>query len=432
MGTIFDALTARRLRGSLQTLLSPHQTRPDESERSYPRYVCARKSHSSGRKGRISVYRVRGKYPSEHGQIAKLYSNVRGADLDEDERGSFAGVKRISSEGRGRRVRQKMDQAADKLKKNKGKAKTLAIKTAKPRDAGPIKRAKGNGTAQSEDFAQDEISTAEPSAEHALRQEIQRSVQQELALSTSKDQFGRQLVPTVAKPSKKGQQAAASRGTKVVKDGRHNQKKVFRDRRQDSDSSIVLEATATSFRQPGMTSQDSDALVFGVGSQRIPRSDLRADLMHDCITPDVHTHASQTPEDDRLVEVDGQQTDLSNLSQKLLALNLQRLTSSLGAAEKPTTSLPPVLSTVSKSKLRFGKVAPTVPRDIQPRRPRFDPYGDDDETVSGEQTADASRYLPLQRLQQSPSASTHVHYLDPINRDPQTDTPPGSPPYKSN
>ncbi|KAA8613833.1 hypothetical protein PtrSN002B_008554 [Pyrenophora tritici-repentis] len=173
MGTIFDALTARRLRGSLQTLLSPHQTRPDESERSYPRYVCARKSHSSGRKGRISVYRVRGKYPSEHGQIAKLYSNVRGADLDEDERGSFAGVKRISSEGRGRRVRQKMDQAADKLKKNKGKAKTLAIKTAKPRDAGPIKRAKGNGTAQSEDFAQDEISTAEPSAEHALRQEIQ-------------------------------------------------------------------------------------------------------------------------------------------------------------------------------------------------------------------------------------------------------------------
>ncbi|KAE8825086.1 hypothetical protein PTNB73_08903 [Pyrenophora teres f. teres] len=353
MGTIFDALTARRVRGSLQTLLSPHQTLRDEPERRDARYVWARKSHSSGRKGRISVYRVRDKYPTEHGQIAKLYSNVQDADLDEDERGSFAGVRRISSRGRGCRVRQKMDQAAEKLKKNKRGAKALATttKAARPREAGPIRRAKHNGTAQSEDFAQDEVSTAEPSAEDALRQEIQ-------------NQFGRQLVSTVAKPSK-GQQAAASRSIKVGKDGRHEQNKVFRDRHEEADSCIVPEATATCFRQPGMTSQDSDALVFGVSSRAVSRSDLRADLMHDCITPDLHTHASQTPEDDRLVEADGQQTDLSNLSQKLSALNLQRLTCSVGVAEKPTTSLPPVLSTrrmmAPKSNQSFAKVAPTVP-----------------------------------------------------------------------
>ncbi|KAE8823944.1 hypothetical protein HRS9139_09126 [Pyrenophora teres f. teres] len=193
---------------------------------------------------------------------------------------------------------------------------------------------------------------------------VKGSVQRELALSTSKDQFGRQLVSTVAKPSK-GQQAAASRSIKVGKDGGHEQSKVFRDRHEEADSCIVPEATATWFRQPGMTSQDSDALVFGVSSRAVSRSDLRADLMHDCITPDLHTHASQTPEDDRLVEADGQQTDLSNLSQKLSALNLQRLTCSVGVAEKPTTSLPPVLSTrrmmAPKSNQSFAKVAPTVP-----------------------------------------------------------------------
>ena len=52
--------------------------------------------------------------------------------------------------------------------------------------------------------------------------------------------------------------------------GGHGQMKVFRGKKdtQSNSAAVVLEATATCsspFRQPGMTSEDSDALVFGLG-----------------------------------------------------------------------------------------------------------------------------------------------------------------------
>ena len=341
MGTILDALAARGVRGALQTLLSPQQTQHAQSECPDARYVCARKNHHSGRKGQISVYRVHGKLASEHGQAAKLYSNVQAAaDLDDDERGSFAGIGRISSHGRGCRVRQKMGQAADELKKSKREAKTMGMKAARRSEAGPIKSAKRNGTVQPEAFAQDQSQRPGPSAEDAgrrqqgqsLRQRCeapsdprhrtnamgphrsvshrqqnasrprertqQGSVQQEPARPASKDAFERQLlvVSTVAKPwekkKKKGQQAGIA---VAVQDGGHGQMKVSRgDEHDKQGSSVAATSPSSSFRQPGMTSEASDALVFGLGSQAISRSDLRADLMHDCIAPDVHTHASPT------------------------------------------------------------------------------------------------------------------------------------------
>lgn len=173
MGTILDALAAHRVRGALRTLLSSHQTNRVEYEGPDSQYVCARKSYTSGRKGRISVYRVRDEYANEHGQMVKLYANVQGADLDEDERGSFAGVERISSHGRGRRVKQKTVQPAGRLKKSKREAQTLAIKPGKRREAGPIRSAKRGGSAQSEAFVQGKHPRAGPSEGCATRQEAQ-------------------------------------------------------------------------------------------------------------------------------------------------------------------------------------------------------------------------------------------------------------------
>lgn len=224
----------------------------------------------------------------------------------------------------------------------------------------------------------------------------------------------------------------------VVKDRRRDKLRVFRHNYGEQDDSVVPKATDTSFRQPGITSQESDALVFGVGSQAVSRSDLRADLMHDRLTPAVHTHASQTPETDRLVDADGQQADVPDLSRKLSTLDFQRLASSLGEAEKPSTSLPPVLSTprmtTSNSRLRFAKVAPTVPRNDQPRRPMFDFNGDaaGSELESDRIRTHASRYLPSHQSEQSPSALTHAHHIDATSHVPQTDTPPGTPPYTPN
>jgi len=66
-----------------------------------------------------------------------------------------------------------MGQAADKLKKNKREAKTMGMEAARRSGADPITSARRNGTVQSEAFAQDQISSAGPSAKDAGRQQRQ-------------------------------------------------------------------------------------------------------------------------------------------------------------------------------------------------------------------------------------------------------------------
>ena len=137
------------LRGLIKSLLSPQITTSDYAENSAPRYVCARKKYQSGRRGRTCVYRVNGARTGNGGRKVRLYTNVEGVDLDDDERQSFAGIQRTMRYTKGRSPRQKTHRSppiADATGKRRPKAKKLAVKA---HDEGSGSRSEGNGIAPS-------------------------------------------------------------------------------------------------------------------------------------------------------------------------------------------------------------------------------------------------------------------------------------------
>ncbi|KAF1831623.1 hypothetical protein BDW02DRAFT_474608, partial [Decorospora gaudefroyi] len=138
MAVIFDAVAQRGFRGVFKTLLSPSGAVPDSTAKPQPRYACARKKYRSGRKGRTSVYRVVGEHSDERGRKVRHYSNVEGENLDEDERGEFAGIEKIADCSKRCSVRRKKDWmrlAGNISKKDELRAKKPAPKAQNPSEA---------------------------------------------------------------------------------------------------------------------------------------------------------------------------------------------------------------------------------------------------------------------------------------------------------
>jgi hypothetical protein len=126
MATIIDALAKLRLRGYVRSSPSPQD---DESR---PQYVSARRRYKSGRKGRISVYRVVDDHIDNRGRRVKTYANVEGGDLDCDERESFIGIEKKKNIKRGQSVRHKKNrtsQEGDTPKKDEPQVKRPPIKS---------------------------------------------------------------------------------------------------------------------------------------------------------------------------------------------------------------------------------------------------------------------------------------------------------------
>ncbi|KAF1941718.1 hypothetical protein EJ02DRAFT_331915, partial [Clathrospora elynae] len=108
MTTIIDAVAQNGVRGAIRILLSPSTEKSPSKPQ--PRYVCARTIHRSGRKGRISVYRVLEEHTDERGRKVRLYENVDEGHLDKDEQESFIGIQEITAYERGHSVRPRIGQ----------------------------------------------------------------------------------------------------------------------------------------------------------------------------------------------------------------------------------------------------------------------------------------------------------------------------------
>jgi hypothetical protein len=125
MATIIDALAKLRLRDSVRS--SPSS----QNDEVRPQYISARRRYKSGRKGRVSVYRVVDDHIDNCGRRVKTYANVEGGDLDRDERESFIGIEKRKIT-KGQSVRQKKNRTShegDTPKKDEPQVKRPPIKS---------------------------------------------------------------------------------------------------------------------------------------------------------------------------------------------------------------------------------------------------------------------------------------------------------------
>jgi hypothetical protein len=346
MTTIVDALAKYGVRGAIKSLLSPQESTSDYTESSAPRYVCARKNYESGRKGRICVYRISDEHTDSDGRKARLYTNVEGVHIDEDERQSFTGIEHTRSYNSGRSLKQKKNRIpleSDEVRKGKADVKKPTIEADDSSDEGSEKCSKNNGITpfqargstsyeqsvvhrpavniqkrarrKSRSDPQRRVSVVErrrsshgvhrhQKADHngGLPSRAERHVRKERATHCS----GAPSIPqhqsdhlrlgsALMEPSRQPRQSAIGSTIKLNIDASMQAAGVLEYDRDDGERNeyVVREARRSPFRQPGLTSQESSDLVFGTSSKVEPRRRLQVGRMNDRVAPDVHELASQ-------------------------------------------------------------------------------------------------------------------------------------------
>lgn len=373
------ALPSCGLRGLIKSLLSPQITTSDHAETSTSQYVCARKRYLSGRKGRTRVYRISGKHTGRDGRKVRLYTNVEGVDLDNDERQSFAGIHCTMQYTKGCSPRQKKYHSSpkpDAAGQRRLKAKRLAVK---PRDAsndGSGSRSEGNGIAPSrarflsassneewdvprhlrfgredgkyifrksynESRSRMGVVSRREGSQNDRRREVdcfdERTSRVEGRERRALDHYCSGALPIPKHPSnrpslesapifpsRRSRTAAANNTVKLVinpgKDTSELKEHESLDREQNAFR--VSEAPGSPFKQPGLTPQESSELVFGTSSKVGTRRRLRAGRADDHIAPDVHESASQLVHDPSLGKIQ-QKTGAYSSSRNPPALDLE-------------------------------------------------------------------------------------------------------------
>ncbi|KAH6865474.1 hypothetical protein BKA58DRAFT_286960, partial [Alternaria rosae] len=270
-GMVMAALPSCGLRGLIKSLLSPQITTSDHAETSTSQYVCARKRYLSGRKGRTCVYRISGKHTGRDGRKVRLYTNVEGVDLDNDERQSFASIHRTMQYTKGCSPRQNKHHSSpkpDAAGQRRLKAKRLAVK---PRDAsndGSGSRSEGNGIAPSRARLMSASSNEEWDVPRHLRfrREDGKYIFRK-SYNESRSRMGVESTPIL--PSRRSRTAAANNTVKLVINPRKDTSELKEHESLDREQNAfrVSKAPGSPFKQPGLTPQESSGLVFGTSSK---------------------------------------------------------------------------------------------------------------------------------------------------------------------
>jgi len=386
MAMIIDATARYGIRGAIRSLLSPQSTSSDCNERSTSQYVCARKRYESGREGRICVYRIGDECTDSGGRRVRLYTNVEGANLDEDERQSFIGIEHIGNYNMSRSTRQKKGRTPptpDRGTKSKVELQRLDVKPCDLSDDGSDRRSKSDGTAPSQAKG---LSSSSNKESIVLRPVDKRRRSRRKPQNDPHGGVG--VVDRCRSPSQTLRRHKASRfGDRILREGPIDNElgaycsgalpilqhlldrlsleaapteplrrtprttigstiKLVNDLRSDTSGatehhqvsgkqtdSVVSEAPGSPFRQPGLTPQESSDLVFGTSFEMASRRQLRAGRMDDRIAPDVHKFASHLARDNPLGGAE-QKTDARSSSHKSYALNLKHFPSDVSEAQK--------------------------------------------------------------------------------------------------
>ncbi|CAN9089569.1 unnamed protein product [Alternaria alternata] len=383
MAMIIDATARHGIRGAIRSLLSPQSTSSDCNERSTPQYVCARKRYESGRKGRICVYRIGNERTDRGGRRVRLYTNVEGANLDEDERQSFIGIEHTRNYNMSRSTRHKKGRTPptpDRGIKSKVELQRLDVKPCDLSDDGSDRRSKSDGPAPSQAKGLSSSSNKDSIVPRPVdkRRRSRRKPQN--------DPHGVGVVDRCRSPSQTLRRQKASRfGDRLLREGpvdnelgaccsgalpipqhqldqlsleaapteppRRTSKttigstiKLVNGLRSDTSGatkhyqvggkqtdSVVSEAPGSPFRQPGLTPQESSDLIFGTSFEMASRRKLRAGSMDDRIAPDVHEFASHLVRDHPLGKAE-QKKEARSSSHKPNTLNLKRLPSGISEA----------------------------------------------------------------------------------------------------
>ena len=399
MAMIIDAIARHGAQGAIRSILSLQNATDEDAENSTLRYACARKRYESGRKGPMCVYRISDERRNCDGHRVRLYTNVEGANLDEDEPQSFTGIEYSRNYNMGRSMRQKKGRTPptpDKVIKSKVELERLDVEPYPLTDEGSDRRSKSDNTAPSQ--AKRLSLSSSPNKEFGVREPVSsrkhlrrrshsdshrgvsvvkcrrspsralkrrkagrfsdrtsraRPIQEELetycsgALPIPQHQRGQlSLDSALTDPSRQLRETAVDSTIELVDDtsGVVKNDQVNGER----DGSVVSEAPGSPFVQPGLTLQESSDLVFGTGSKINMRRKLRVGRMDDRIAPDVHEFASQLVRDDPLGETE-QKTEACSASRKPYALGLEHVPSGVSETEDPLESRAQVLVSPSRT-----------------------------------------------------------------------------------
>jgi hypothetical protein len=484
---IIDALAKCGIRQAIKSLLSPRELTNDHTEDSTQRYVCARKRYGSGRKGRISVHRVSDERTDSQGRKVRLYTNVEGVDLDEDERQSFLGIEHTMSHNRGRSVKQKKIHASprsDTMRESKVKLKKLAVKShhAGDKDSDRLPesgittpyRARHLSASSNEERDTPQPVTVRKHPHHKSRSGRHRRpgvvhhsqssqsdsrpadgrVEKRTSRVERRVQKGREphcsgalptpqrlsrrpsLGSTLANPSGKFRTAATDHAATIILDPGKDTSRLIECDSVDAERNAFrpLETPGSPFRQPGLTPQESSILVFGSSSQMETRRALQAGRMDDRIAPDVHESVSQLV-NDRPLDRAEHKVDACSLSRGPSTLDLEHTTTGFCKHKAPLESRTHALVNPSRtatsallSKMTPSAHASTLHRDTQAGPPGFDASRN---TVHGAARAQMSRVLPERSLQH---ATSGVHVFVHAQANASSDrclsaATPGTPPY---
>jgi hypothetical protein len=484
MAMIIDAIARHGVRGAIGSLLSPQNTTSVRAENSTPRYVCARKKYQSGRRGRICVYRISDQRTNRDGRKVRLYTNVEGVNIDEDERRNFTGIVHTSNYNRGRSTRQKKGRTPptpDKAIKSKIEPMRLDVKPYDLSDEGSDRRSKGHGMAPAEAKGSGSSLSKESvaprpvnSRKHSRRKSIggphrevgiverhrspsrtlrrqkasrfvdrtsrEISMQEEFvthcsgALPILHHQHDRRsLKPAPTQLLRNLRETTIGSTTKVVNDVGGKPSRMVEHHHVDGkhNDSVGSEAPGSPFRQPGLTLQESSDLVFGTDSKVETRRKLRVGRMDDRIAPDVHEFASQIVRDDPLGEAE-QETDARSPSEKPHALGLEHSPSGVREAENPLGSQaqaiedpPQTVTSTWISRINLPASASAVHHCCQNRR--LGPHS----SAGGSHGATEAKGSSFPPQQQIFSGMPELGYAkaDATSDPPLSTAIPGTPPY---
>jgi hypothetical protein len=310
MTTIIDAFAKLTLR---QALLSPQDNEPQ------PQYVAARRRHKSGRKGRISVYRVVDDHIDDRGRRVRRYANVERDDLDDDERESFIGTEKRNSIKRGQSVSQRKNRTLHTpYEERQGKiytpqedepqAKRPLIRSIKKVEVSRGRWLEGGNTRQAaaKARAQAKARRSRPDENHGTSPPDHRQQCQEasdsgissndgvtyniagLATIETLDESEFMCSGALPAPNRRSQSSSArasrpARPEKAAADYKTikaiEEAGAIQEKYEASDPSEVL---SSSFRQPLLSPHESKRLVFGAhskgGSRSLPDQDIQFNM----------------------------------------------------------------------------------------------------------------------------------------------------------
>jgi hypothetical protein len=400
MTTIIDALAKLRIREAFR------------DDKSRPRYVSARKIHKSGRKGRISVYRVLDERTDSRGRSIRTYANVEGDNLDEDELGSFVGVREAKHIDTGHIVRQRKDTTPPPLPKIQepgAPVKNRLIKSIrKPQVCRGRWLQRGNtrqdyAKARALAFAQrnrtqreQDVSLLDHGQQHqhegsdsgiSSNAGITYNRAPKVSTRTS-EEFELFCSGALPGPSPGCRGPATTRGNssrkpqKVIAKHSIIKKMVGPERTpEEHDSSDPSEVLSNSFKQPLLSKQGAARLIFGTGSQEAPRSRRRPDYTDESVggaerplsdmrrTGQKHTgeqqeelpSSSQEEEEEAQRHPDKQQPAQPSSSQSSATPDAQHPSSNEDKAADPSTHRMSTPSRPPTSESRRNDAASAVP-----------------------------------------------------------------------